>query len=223
MSVLFYGDPHREWDPLFLAARAIAPTDIVVMGDLELDEPFRIKVAPLLALGIACHWIAGNHDTRSVEMFSYLWDDCPDGNLSGRVAELGAGRLRVAGLGGHYKGKIWFPRMGDEPPTYPSRSEFLRCHGRAGTFREGIPLGQRATIFPEDHVKLGSQRCDILVCHEAPTSMSGGMGFGAIDDLARDMGASLVLHGHHHTIYDGHTRDGIAVRGLGKAEVFVVE
>jgi hypothetical protein len=32
------------------------------------------------------------------------------------------------------------------------------------------------------------------------------------------MGVSLVVHGHHHRSYEGHTANGVAVRGLGIVE-----
>ena len=39
-------------------------------------------------------------------------------------------------------------------------------------------------------------RADVLVCHETPSCHRNG--FGAIDDLARDMRVQMVVHGHHH-------------------------
>ena len=56
-------------------------------------------------------------------------------------------------------------------------------------------LGATA-IWPEDYDYLASQRADILVTHEAPRSHPAGN--AALDALARAMGASLIVHGHHH-------------------------
>ena len=56
-------------------------------------------------------------------------------------------------------------------------------------------LGATA-IWPEDYDYLATQRADILVTHEAPRSHPSGN--AALDALARAMGASLIVHGHHH-------------------------
>ena len=61
------------------------------------------------------------------------------------------------------------------------------------------------------------KRADILVAHEAPSTHQHG--FAALVDLARALRVRLVVHGHHHTSLAGVTADGIAVIGLGKAEV----
>jgi len=61
------------------------------------------------------------------------------------------------------------------------------------------------------------KRADILVAHEAPSTHTHG--FAALDDLARTLRVRLVVHGHHHTSLSGVIADGIAVIGLGKAEV----
>jgi hypothetical protein len=36
------------------------------------------------------------------------------------------------------------------------------------------------------------------------------------------MKVKLVVHGHHHNSYDAQTRDGTWVRGLGKAEPWLL-
>lgn len=225
MPVLFYGDPHGRWDPLFEAVTARRADHVVLMGDYELDRPLREVVAPVLETGAKVWWIHGNHDADSPKMWEFLFESAPEWSLNGRVVEMEAdgGTLRVAGLGGHYRGKVWFPKIGDEPPACPTREEFLRRQGKGGRFKGGIPLGQRQTIFPEDHEALARMRCDVLVTHEAPATIKRDqdqMGFGAIDDLARDMGARLVVHGHHHRPYEAATRDRISVRGLGGAELW---
>ena len=48
--------------------------------------------------------------------------------------------------------------------------------------------------------RLGRLRADILVTHEAPSAHVHG--FMAIDDLAIQLGAKLVVHGHHHESID---------------------
>lgn len=44
-----------------------------------------------------------------------------------------------------------------------------------------------------------------------------------IDDLAQVMGARLVVHGHLHQDYDGRTRHGIPVRGVGGATPWLLD
>ena len=227
MPILFYGDPHKRWDPLFEAVRAHRPEHVVLMGDMELDRPLRDVVAPVTEAGARTWWIHGNHDAHTAEMWSNLFEGLPEGELNERSVrmECADGAATVAGLGGHYRGKVWYPREGGEAPVHASRAEFLLRHGKGGRFRGGMPLGQRQSIFPDMHASLAALRgVDILVAHEAPLSMPDrtSMGFGAVDDLARDMGVRLVLHGHHHFSYLGATRDGIPVRGVGLAEAFLL-
>ena len=223
MSILFYGDPHGDFAPLEAAVLLHRPRHVVIMGDFELDMPLAAKLAGIAAPDLQMHWIYGNHDAHTPAMHDNLFD--APGGLHGvaRTLEDGQGRVTLAGLGGHYKGKVWAPRMGDEAARWSGREEFLAQHGKGGRYRGGMPLGHRQTIWPEDHARLASLRgVDVLVVHEAPTSIEGDMGFGAIDDLARDMGVRLVVHGHHHKPYEGHTRDGIPVRGLGRAEPWLL-
>jgi predicted phosphodiesterase len=224
MSVLFYGDPHGDFDSLFDAVDLHRPEHVVLLGDQSLDAPLAERLLPVTQSGAALHWIYGNHDAHTPAMHDFLFD--AEGGLHGlaRSCPLAGGTLTLAGLGGHYKGRVWSPKVGDEQARWRTRAEFLRQHGKGGLYRGGMPLGHRQTIFPEDHEALAILRgVDILVVHEAPTSMEGGMGFGAIDDLARDMGVRMVVHGHHHVSYRGTTRDGIPVRGMGQAEAWLCD
>lgn len=222
-GLLFYGDPHGQWKPLYRAVEEHRPAAVVLLGDFELDAPLRDKLAPVWDLVPAWRWIIGNHDVDSEAEYDFLFGSFPEGSLHGRCEEIAG--LRVAGLGGIYKGSVWYPRIsGDlagEPAAYASRRDMLRATRRGDRWRDGLPRRHRDTIFPEDHAALGKLRADILVCHEAPTSHRNG--FGAIDDLARDMRVKLVVHGHHHASYDGQTKDGIQVKGLGLAEAWMVE
>jgi Icc-related predicted phosphoesterase len=197
---------------------------------MGLVAPPRQVIAPIIQTGATIRWIHGNHDT--VE-YARLWDDAEDWSLHRRVETI-AGR-RMAGIGGVFRGRVWFPKNGDEVPVVRTAAELLR-HGQEGQprFRGGVPLRHRDTILPEDLDAVRSAAadgCDILVTHEAPSccvrhSSRGGqvletpqpLGFGGLDDLARDVRARLVVHGHHHHRYEGTTRDGIRVVGLGIAD-----
>lgn len=215
-GILFYGDPHGEWEPLRRAVTARQPAVVVVLGDLDLEVPLRRQLGFLFERNIRVAWIHGNHDVKTEAAYDGLFLDWPAGNLHARVLPL-AGH-RVAGLGGIFKGRAWFPRHGDEPARLSSRADLLATVPIQEHWRGDLPRHLRDTILPEDPARLRGAAADILVTHEAPTSHPHG--FGAIDDLARDLGASLVVHGHQHQSYTGITRDGIPVRGLGRAEAW---
>lgn len=220
--ILFYGDPHEQWEPLVdvvLYSRP-RPAAVVILGDCGLDVPLRRKLAAIWDLVPAWHWIIGNHDVDSLAGYEFLADSHPEGDIGGRIVHPGG--VAVAGLGGVYAGSIWSPRFGgtrDAPPACQSRKDYLRQVKPADRFRNGLPLKRRATIFPEDHHALRRGRADVLVTHEAPSSHEHG--FAGIDELAHAMRVRLVVHGHHHHSYEGRTADGIPVRGLGIAEPFL--
>ena len=72
-------------------------------------------------------------------------------------------------------------------------------------------LGSLA-IWPEDVARLGAERADILVTHEAPGSHPAGK--PELDTLARAMGARLIVHGHHHVTYRARAPDGLEAMGV---------
>jgi len=218
LGILFYGDPHGEWRPLFRAVKEHHPEAVVLLGDMDLEKPLRQQLAPVFEAGIPVRWIHGNHDVDREDWYDCLFKDYATGNIHATWASLGG--MIVAGLGGIFKGKIWYPKEGSEAPDYSTRRDLLRSFPRKEHFRGGLPLNQRAAILPEDFATLRRIKADILVTHEAPSSHHHG--FGAIDDLASTVRAKLVIHGHHHKAYDSKTRDGVWVRGLGKAEPWLV-
>ncbi|MBK1669031.1 hypothetical protein CKO28_13415 [Rhodovibrio sodomensis] len=214
VNVLFYGDPHGEWRPLFRACEIEAPDAVVLMGDMDLDEPLSDKVRPLTDAGVAVHWIAGNHDGDRTEWHDRLFHGgLEGGNLNARVADLGG--VRVAGLGGVFRSKIWHPLDGDGTVRFATRAEYLAIQKPQARWRGGMPLKQRVSIFYEDFDALAGKRADVLVTHEAPSCHPYGM--GEFDDLARSLGASLIVHGHHHRPYEDRLPCGIEVLGTGLA------
>lgn len=210
MPILFYGDPHGVFAPLVAACAEARPDHVVIVGDLELARPLTEELAPVLALGARCWYVLGNHDCDTEECYDFLVGDHPEGNIGGRVVEMPCreGLVRVAGLGGVYKGRIWNPRV-DAEPKFRTREEFMRHCRPSNRWRGGLPLGQRDTIFPEDH--RADRRADILVTHEAPSTHPFGV--AVIDDLAVALGARRIVHGHLHVGYTAETR-GVAVHGL---------
>jgi predicted phosphodiesterase len=222
--LLFAGDPHGDLGPALRACAARPPGALIFVGDLDLERPLRAALAPVFAAGWRVHWIIGNHDADTDHRFDCLATDHPEGDLANRVTV--AGGLRIAGLGGVFKPRVWVPATRTappeaEPPRFATRAVFQASLPAREHWRGGLPLWHRDTIFPEDFAALRALRFDVLVSHEAPSSHPHGM--PAIDALARDCGARLVVHGHHHRSYAATLPGGVRVRGLGVGEVWELD
>ena len=215
-GIIFYGDPHGEWQPLLRSCREERPEGVVLLGDCDLDEPLGTKLRTLFDDGILIKWVPGNHDASSPVSYDFLWGDCPDGNIHAARACIGG--LSVVGLGGIFKGRVWYPRTEDAEPRYASREECLESTKAGARWRGGLPLSLRDAIFPEDIAALDSLDADVLVTHEAPSTHRRG--FVGIDDAAERCHARFLVHGHHHKSYEAVLPTGVRVRGLAKAEVF---
>ena len=212
MSLLIVGDPHGDWRPLLDAVADERPAALVILGDCDLGRPLHVELAPVFAAGVEVAYLYGNHEKDSSASWDNLVGDHPGGLLHARVRRLG--RYDVAGIAGVFKQRIWLPPA---EPLFGTRSAFLRQLPHNERWRGGLPLRQRDAIFPEDFRALAGKRADILFAHEAPSTHPHG--FAVLDDLARRLRVRLIVHGHHHTSLVGVTLDGIAVIGLGKAEV----
>ena len=215
-GVIFYGDPHGLWEPLLWACVAEPPDAVVLLGDCCLARPLREQLAPIYEAAIPIRWIPGNHDVDAVEWHDRLWVDHPQENLHARWENLGG--LLVGGLGGVFKGRVWFPQVEPTEPVHATRRECLRRTRVGDRWRSGLPLHLRDAIFSEDVAALEGLRLDVLATHEAPTSHHHG--FVGIDAAAAACRAKVVVHGHHHESYEGRLVDGTRVRGVALAEVF---
>lgn len=221
-EVVFIGDVHRQWHHVVrgLAQLPKPPRVAVLLGDMECDRPLDEVAAPLLDAGIAVHWIWGNHDyDGGPEMWANLSDAARNprthsGALNARVREIGG--LRIAGLSGTFRRRVWEPPHGRR---LHSRSELAGDVATLGPDwteeqREAMAHALAAmAIWPEDFDALASLRADVLVTHEAPSSHPQGVAM--LDDLARAMGARLIIHGHHHVCYRARAEDGLEVQGVG--------
>ena len=152
----------------------------------------------LFTLGWRVHWILGNKDTETETVFDHLVADFPEGDIGGKVIEVAG--LRIAGLGGVFKPRIWYPRV-DEPggviePPHSLREEFLASLPVREQWRGGLPLGIAIRSSQKISRRLAQHRFDVLVSHEAPSCHRHG--FAAIDRLAEVAAARLIVHGHHH-------------------------
>ncbi|HET8997451.1 MAG TPA: metallophosphoesterase [Acetobacteraceae bacterium] len=211
--ILFAGDPHRNFAPILRACAARQPGALILLGDCECDAPLPQLLAPAMQAGWRVYWVLGNRDTDTPDTYDHLVAGAPEGNLGGQVRRIE--RVRIAGLPGVFKPRVWHP-VEAEPPGFRTRAEFLAVLPQREQWRGGLPLWHRDTIFPEDFAALQTQRFDVLVTHEAPSSHRHG--FAVIDRLAQAGGARLIVHGHHHQAYDAVLPNGIRVRGLGLAE-----
>jgi len=213
--ILLAGDPHRNFSPILRACLALSPGTLILLGDCDCPAPLTEVFAPVIALGWDVRWILGNHDTETAAAFDNLVG--APGDLGLRVSMIDG--LRVAGLPGVFKPRVWHPAEG--PPQFRTRADFQSALRPHEAWRGGLPLWHRDTIFPEDFDRLAATPCDILVSHEAPSSHPHG--FAVIDALAEACGAKLIVHGHHHHSYQAVLPNGIRVRGLGLAEAWPLD
>jgi hypothetical protein len=219
--IVFAGDPHGNFAPILRACLASPPGTLVLLGDCDCAAPLEQILAPALASGWQMRWILGNHDTDTEVAYDRLTG--APGDIGLRVETIGG--VRIAGLPGVFKPRVWYPRAETpdgrvDPPQFQTRAAFLHALRPAEHWREGLPLWHRDTIFPEDFERLASERFDVLVSHEAPSSHPHG--FAAIDRLAALGGARLIVHGHHHQSYETMLEGGVRVRGLGPSETWVL-
>ena len=224
MKLLFCGDPHGQIQFAVDGAIQSGADVLVLLGDIEPVCPLHVLVEPILASAIKVLWIPGNHDADSDEMWFRVWgSDLAHANLHARVEELMDG-TRIAGLGGVSREEVWHPtgasaRRGE--PAFLSPSAHADATPRQHRWRGTGPHRKHwGTIYPDQLNSLSDQRADILVTHEAPGYHPHG--FDLLDDLARAMGAKVVIHGHHHDAIDSSARwhkqgfrsYGVGLRGL---------
>ncbi len=194
-KLLCFGDPHGNFKYVVAAVQQHRPEAILLLGDLQAQRPLQLELEPILAL-TEVWFVHGNHDTDSDADHDNLFgSELAHRNLHGRVAQVAG--LRVAGLGGVFRGGIWEPPI---EPLYDSAADWLARHHPHEHWREGLALRHRSSIFPDEVRRLARQRADVLVTHEP----LGGHPFGwnALDELAAAMGVQLVVHGHLHADID---------------------
>lgn len=197
-KLIFFGDPHGDFEPVIRAVQRYRPEAIVLLGDLQARQPLHVELESILDL-TEVWFIHGNHDTDLEPYHDHLWhSELAHRNLHGRVAAVAG--FQVAGLGGVFRESIWDPSRLMLEAKFLS-GEKLRRHAKPHErWRDGISLRHRSSIFPDEFMRLSRQRAHILVTHEG---LGGAMhGQPALDTLARAMGVSLVVHGHLHKDID---------------------
>ena len=195
MLIFFVGDTHGQFEHVIQAVQEHRPAAIVFLGDLQPQQPLEQELQPILGL-TEIWWIHGNHDTDSDADYDHLFGSAlGDRNLHGRVVEIAG--IRIAGLGGVFRGQVWMPPGETRHETPEAHTAYC---GKGNHWRGGLPRRHRSSIFPADYARLVGERADILVTHEAPSAHPHG--FDAIDELARSLSAGSLFHGHHHDQLD---------------------
>ena len=220
-KVLIYGDPHGQFDNLFNVVETLAPLAVIILGDFGLKAPLEQVLAPILDK-TECWFIHGNHDTDSDDDYRFLFESkLVHRNLHGRVANIAG--LRVAGLGGVFRSKIWNPAVNEGHPLWQNRHDYMSAQPKSMQAQakkySGLHRQHHSSIWFEDYRYLQSKQVDILITHEAPSSYQHG--FKELDDLAFSMRAKRLFHGHHHVNYQQKIDDGqhtIIVDGVGQAQ-----
>jgi calcineurin-like phosphoesterase family protein len=193
-QIWFCGDVHDEFKWIVRAlqnpanAKAL-PQWIVLLGDQDLiDRSLKEALGPVwdASDGARVAFIHGNHDCDTEQRWAALMDHGAAVSLDGRVVDMGG--VLVAGLGGIFRSRVWYPQEGDEKPTITSRKEASRMRIAGAKFQ--------GCIYPDEYQALAHRRANILVTHEAPSCHPHG--FMAIDRLARSLRVRAAFHGHHH-------------------------
>ncbi len=224
--VLFCGDAHGRFDHIVQSAANLQASAVILLGDLEPQKPL---YEGLEAMADRVWFIHGNHDTDAPASFIRLWDSpLAMRNIDGRVVTLPDG-TRLAGLGGVFRQSVWMPSVDSSieelRALWPqSPADLARATPAQKRWRDGPPLKHWSTIFPGTVAALAAQRCDVLVTHEAPGYHPHG--FALLDQLARKMGAKVLLHGHQHDCLDSTSRwqaQGFASHGVGLRGISVIQ
>jgi len=204
-NIIFAGDPHGDFRAIIKSVLTFKPEAIVILGDFGLCARLDTELEQIAGL-TSVYWIPGNHDYDSPALHSNLFESgYAENNIDGRVVDIGG--LKVAGLGGVFKGKVWHP---DEKIRWERREDLLNFLP-SNAKKNGLPLHHEAAIWYEDYEALSLQKADILITHEAPSCHKHG--FQEIDLLAQAMGANHIFHGHHHQHYTATLENGISVSG----------
>ncbi len=225
-NIYFFGDNHGNFRHIVDVVVKDRPPAIVLLGDIEAQRPLEEELAPILGK-TAIRFLHGNHDSDSQENWNHLFlSKLSHCNLHGRVENIAG--VRIAGLGGVFRGKIWYPPAA---PTFESFQDYResldlkhRTRDRSAigdtqqqyAIREGQERQHTTTIFPDVYERLLYERADVLVTHEAPSCHPNG--FKEIDELAQALGVRAVFHGHHHDRLDYRAawrRIGFEAHGVG--------
>jgi predicted phosphodiesterase len=210
-KILFAGDPHGNFKPLIAATQKYQPEAVILLGDYDLDMPLESCLEEIAGL-TEIWWIAGNHDFESPGKYNNLFNSAfSDRDLHLKVTEIAG--LRVAGLGGIFLGRVWYP---PQQPKWLGKQHYL--HTQSANFKHsGMSLKYKSAIWHDEFEALKTLKADILVSHEAPGSHRHG--FKVIGELAVAMGVKNIFHGHLHENYSSTIKNNIKVYGVADRAV----
>ena len=205
---LICGDPHGSFSHIVEFSRVNHPDVVFLLGDMEATRPLNVELKDILD-STQVYWVHGNHDTDSEASYNNLFKSTlAENNLHGRIVTVLG--LRVAGLGGVFRKKIW----DGNHINYESAEQYLRRCGKGNLWEGGLPLRHRSSIFPSDILQLTSASADLLLTHEAPDMHPHGN--VQLTQLAINLCVPSAFHGHHHEEiqYRDGIWSGIGFRGL---------
>ncbi len=231
--ILILGDNHGNFDHIAPAierehAAGNSVEAAIFLGDIEAQRDFELEIAPIEALGVPVYWIVGNHDTDTEENWRHL-QNSQHRRIDGKVIEIAG--IRIAGLGGVFRGAIWFPRDSKnadavEEPRFDSYADFAAdLHQKQGLKRrlskmdriqmEAIPDRIAKLMDPTKNGQLRKHCSTIfpetvrkLASQRADillTHEAPGChphGFDELTRLAQSMRVKTSFHGHQHDCLD---------------------
>ena len=210
-KILFAGDPHGNFNPLITAVHQHKPEAVVLLGDYDLAVPLDHSLQEIVGL-TEIWWIAGNHDFETPDKHHNLFHSAlADNGLHLKVTNVAG--LRIAGLGGIFLGRVWYPPQAPKWATKQHYIDAQHSHLKSGV----MPLKYQCAIWHDEFHALAQLKADILVTHEAPGSHKHG--FSIIGELASAMGVKHIFHGHLHENYAKTIKHNIQVFGVANAAV----
>lgn len=219
--ILMFGDIHGNVSHILPAVIEEKASAIILLGDIEAQKPLHEELKEVMR-HTEVYWIHGNHDNDSKSNYTNLFEsELADCNLHGKIAVIDG--VRVGGLGGVFRGRVWLPDPIDAEPLHVNYEALEKDLDDQVSYRK-INKQKRdhelflhkTTIFYEDWLNLYGQQADILVTHEAPSCHP--YGYQAIDALAQSMRVKYLFHGHQHDRlnYSAHEeRLGFSAHGVG--------
>ena len=221
-KIFFLGDNHSDFRHILQAVERDRPDAIVFLGDIEAKRPLEVELESIIGK-TEIRFIHGNHDTDAIDTYNNLiHSSLAPLNLDGRVDTVAG--VRIAGLGGIFRTKIWRPWETKHFENYVAFTQDLDAKVRNGAVSGKVAatmrLNHASSIFPEVYDTLATLKADVLVTHEAPSCHP--YGFDAIDLLAQSLGVKKVFHGHQHDRLDyrplwdrlGFEAHGVGLRGI---------
>ncbi len=214
--VIFYGEADGELAPLLEACGEECPHAVVLLGCSVLPRSGHAGLSALSAAGVDVRWLHGRPVPDAAHQVVQLHDGHPRGRLHQCIAALGG--MLVAGLGGVFEKGVWYPKtdmQGYAPAMSPL--EAARVLVPDGLRLRRTRTAVHGAIFPGDHAVLRGRRADVLASFEAPTIRPDG--FFAVDKVAYDCHARLVVHAQGAAASRASLPTGVPVRGVDRREV----